>query len=175
MMADRLATTLKIDINTAATLWSLYHRTTPEIQIGWQWDVDTVKKTKQLFNAYGRRWIALQALSDEAMEPIVAFYPQSTIGDKVGRIIYLCHEDPEWPHGQARIALNIHDALIAINRTEVGQLVRRIMKNYAEEPIEIKGRDGVTRELIIPCDLKKSIADDLGKHRWSNMVKIKNE
>lgn len=173
MMADRLATTLKVDINTAANLWSIYHRTTPEIQQGWEWDVQTVKKTKQLFNAFGRRWIALQALTDEAMEPIVAFYPQSTIGDKVGKIIYQCHEDPEWPRDKARIALNVHDALIAINRPEVGPLVRKIMKKYAEQPIPIAGRDGVTRDLIIPCDLKRSVADDRGKHRWSNMVKVK--
>ena len=173
MMADRLATTLRVEFNQAAHLWALYHKTTPELQKGWEQDVKAVQTTKQLFNAYGRRWMLLQAFSDEATESVVAFYPQSTIGDKVSRAIYLCHDDLEWPTGKARICLNNHDALIAIHRPEVGETVRRIMKKHAEEPIKIVDVFGNSRELIIPADLKKSVEDELGKHRWANMVKVK--
>jgi uracil-DNA glycosylase family 4 len=173
MMADRLATTLNIEINRAAYLWAVYHKTTPELQKGWESDTKLVRENRFIKNAFGRRWILLQTLTDEALEPIVAFYPQSTIGDKVSRIIYQCHSDPEWPTGEARICLNIHDALIALHLAKHGPLVRRIMKKYAEEPIPIEGHDGVTRDLIIPCDLKKSVEDETGKHRWSNLVKVK--
>jgi hypothetical protein len=55
----------------------------------------------------------------------------------------------------------------------VGAEVRGIMKKYAEEPIVIKGFDGVTRELIIPCDLKMSMPDEYGVHRWSTLKKVK--
>jgi hypothetical protein len=115
----------------------------------------------------------LEKFSDEATEAIIAFYPQSTIGDKVTRIIKQCHSDPDWPTGEARIVLNIHDALIALNKIKHGPVVRAIMKKYAEEPLIIKGMDGQERELIIPCDLKVSMPDDQGIHRWSTLVKVK--
>jgi DNA polymerase I-like protein with 3'-5' exonuclease and polymerase domains len=172
MMPDRLATTLEVPYARAEYLWHLYHKTNPELQVGWQWDVDQVKSNRALYNAYGRRWILLERFGDEATESIVAFYPQSTIGDKVTRIIRLCHSDPEWPRDRAAIRLNIHDALIALNRVEDGPTVRRIMKKHAEEPLQILGIDGITRELIIPCDLKVSAADEKGIHRWSTLGKV---
>jgi hypothetical protein len=46
------------------------------------------------------------------------------------------------------------------------------MKKYAEEPLNIRGVDGVVRELIIPCDLKASVPDDHGVHRWSTLEKV---
>jgi hypothetical protein len=46
------------------------------------------------------------------------------------------------------------------------------MKKYAEEPLYIEGMDGVTRELIIPCDLKTSKPDEFGVHRWSTLEKV---
>jgi uracil-DNA glycosylase family 4 len=173
MMPDRLATTLQISFSQAEYLWHQYHKVNPELQQWWKWTVDKVAKDRTLFNAYGRRWMLLERMSDEATESIVAFYPQSTIGDKVTRIIRQCHSDPEWPVGEARIALNIHDALIALNTIRTGPIVRRIMKKYAEEPILIEGCDGQVRELIIPCDLKVSRPDDHGVHRWSTLEKIK--
>lgn len=173
MMPDRLASTMGIANAEAEYLWALYHKTNPELQAGWEFDVKTVQRDRKLTNAYGRRWMLLERFSDEATESIVAFYPQSTIGDKVTRIIRLCHSDPEWPRDTARICLNIHDALIALNRIEDGPTVRAIMKKYAEEPISILCVDGVTRELIIPCDLKASQPDDKGVHRWSTLAKVK--
>ena len=173
MMPDRLATTLEIPNHEAEYLWHLYHRTNPELQVGWKHDVDAVQRDRKLTNAFGRRWMLLERFSEEATESIVAFYPQSTIGDKVTRIIRQCHSDPAWPREEARICLNIHDALIALHKEGVGDNVRSIMKKYAEEPIPILGVDGMTRELIIPCDLKVSVPDDTGVHRWSTLTKVK--
>jgi uracil-DNA glycosylase family 4 len=173
MMPDRLATTLECGYGEAEYLWHLYHKINPELQEWWAETVNRVQKDRVLFNAYGRRWILLERFSEEATESIIAFFPQSTIGDKVTRIIKQCHSDTEWPRKQARVALNIHDALISLHTHDVGAEVRGIMKKYAEEPIVIKGFDGVTRELIIPCDLKMSMPDEYGVHRWSTLKKVK--
>jgi uracil-DNA glycosylase family 4 len=172
MMPDKLATVMEIPYNQADYLWHLYHKVNPELEKGWQWDVKTVQDTRQLFNAYGRRWMLMERFSDEATESIVAFYPQSTIGDKVSRIIRLCHNDPEWPRNEARICLNIHDALVSLHRSGHGPTVRAIMKRHALEPLYIKCIDGETRELTIPCDLKASLPDERGFHRWSTLAKV---
>jgi hypothetical protein len=106
-------------------------------------------------------------LTDEALESIVAFVPQSTAGDHIASVIPLCHSDPEWPV-DARIVLNIHDALIALNRPADGPLVRAIMKRHAERPIMINAEP-----LIIPCEFGVSHPDEHGIHRWSSIKKIK--
>lgn len=177
MGADRLAETLSTDtfsisLSRAEELWRIYHRINPELQDGWHATSDEVRRTRRLYNAYGRRWILLERFDDEALKSIVAFYPQSTVGDKVSRCIYLCEDDPEWPT-TARMALNIHDALIAIHKLEDGPTVRRIMKKHAEEPIDIIDIHGTKRQLIIPADLKASVPDDTGTHRWSTLEKVK--
>ena len=173
MGPDKLAETLGIPFYEAHELHMIYHRVNPELQKGWDATVKEVKEKRTLYNAYGRRWILLERFDDEALKSIVAFYPQSTIGDKVSRCIYLCESDPDWPKDKARMALNIHDALVSIHTPDVGEKVRQIMKKHAEEPLIIKGIDGVDRELIIPCDLKKSVPDEYGIHRWSDLEKVK--
>jgi len=177
MMPDELATQLShggetVSYSYAEYLWHQYHRINPEIQDWWKWTVEKVQKDRVLYNAFGRRWMLLEKFSDEATKSIVAFYPQSTIGDKVTRIIRQCHTDPDWPTREARIALNIHDALVALNRVGHGPTIRAIMRKYAEEPILIEGCDEQIRELIIPCDLKCSVPDEQGVHRWSTLTKI---
>jgi hypothetical protein len=82
-------------------------------------------------------------------------------------VIYLSERDPRWP-ADARIMMNIHDALIAINRTVDGPLVRRIMKEHMEAPIIIDGQP-----LIIPSEFKVSVPDSTGLHRWSTLSAIK--
>jgi hypothetical protein len=49
--------------------------------------------------------------------------------------------------------------LLLLLIASVGNVVRAIMKKYAEEPLLIEGMDGQIRELIIPCDLKVSKPD----------------
>jgi uracil-DNA glycosylase family 4 len=173
LMPDGLATQLQMRYGEAEYLWHLYHKVNPKIQDWWKWTIDQFKTNRQMYNAFGRRLILLQPWDDALALTYIAFYPQSTIGDKVTKIIKQCHNDPEWPRGEARIALNIHDALISLNSYHVGAEVRGIMKKYAEEPILIEGMDGEIRELIIPCDLKKSAPDDKGVHRWSTLEKVK--
>jgi hypothetical protein len=175
LMPDGLATQLEIDFVEAEYLWNLYFKVNPEV-LEWQrWTINEFKTKRQMFNAFGRRLNLLQAWDDKLALTYVAFYPQSTIGDKVVRVIRQCHNDPDWPTGQARIALNIHDALICLNKIGVGAVCRAIMRKYATEPILIEGCDGQVRELIIPADFKTSVPDERGVHRWSTLEKIKEE
>jgi uracil-DNA glycosylase family 4 len=174
MGPDKLAETLGIPFGEAIDLWNIYHNVNPELKKGWDATVKKVESDRQLFNAYGRRWRLLERFDEEATKSVVAFYPQSTIGDKVSRCIYQCEDDPDWPVEHARMALNIHDALISLNKIEVGDTVRRIMKKYAEEPLSIVSvHTGKHRELIIPCDIKTSVPDADGIRRWSTLEKVK--
>lgn len=176
MLPDRLATTLEISYGQAEYLWHLYHKVNPELQKGWQFDVDLVRREGKIFNAYGRRWMLMERFSDEATESIVAYYPQSSNGDHVTTVIRKCHSDKRWPRKYAAIRLNVHDMLMALHKDEaqIGADVRGIMKEHAETAIPILGIDGVTRELVVPCDLKASMPDEDGKHRWSGLVKTKD-
>lgn len=179
----KLAETAGLTMKDAEWAYNVYHRTTPELRTWWNALEKEVISTKMLFNAYGRRLIILERITDEALESIVAFKPQSTIGDKVSRCIYLCEDDGEWPM-HARVCLNIHDALIAVCRIEDAHTCARIMKKHAEEPLYIHGE-----ELIIPADLKMStptaweideethkiayFGREDGQHRWAGMKKVK--
>ena len=119
-----------------------------------------------LFTPLGRRLIWLERLTEESFDSVIAFIPQSTIGDKVSSVIYQCHEDKDWPK-DARMLLNIHDALIAIHKPSERILVQRLMKKHAEAPIMIRGNP-----VSILTDLKQSVPDEGGIHRWSTLVEI---
>lgn len=167
MGPDRLATTTGLPISEAQKAYAIYHRTTPQIMQWWADTADEVRNNRTLHNAFGRRWILLERYDDSALDSIVAFYPQSTAGDHVAGVIYKAHEDPDWPT-EASCAINVHDALIAVNRIEDGPKVRSILKKYAETPIMINGR-----KMIVPADFGKSEPDEHGVHRWSTIKKIK--
>lgn len=169
MQADRLAQTTGLSISEAHRAFNAYHRATPELRQWWGRLEREVRETKTLYNAYGRRLIILERLTPEAMESIVAFKPQSTLGDHIVKVMYQCESDEAWPH-DARMLLNVHDALIAIAPLGKIRKCLSIMKRYAEQPIIINGE-----ELIIPADCKESFADETGLHRWSNLKKVKKE
>lgn len=166
MMPDRLSSTTGLPLTVATDAYKRYHRQTPELQRWWTALEEEITRTKTLFNAFGRRFILLERLTPEALEAIVAFKPQSTLGDLVTHVIGQCHEDPRWPL-HARIMLNIHDALICIAPIAKLKTCLAIMKEYAEKPIIINGR-----ELIIPADTKMSYADEKGIHRWSQLKAV---
>lgn len=169
MGPDRLATVTGLSMSEATNAYRKYHGITPELQRWWASLEEEVRKTKTLFNAYGRRFILLERVSPEALESIVAFKPQSTVGDKVVRVIYQCHEDPRWPL-HARMALNIHDALICLAPKHKLQTCLAIAKKYAEEPIMINGMP-----LIIPADTKVSYENERGYHSWGSLKSIQIE
>lgn len=166
MGPDRLATTTGLSLVEADQAYRIYHRETPELRIWWD---DLEKELRQngcLYNPYGRRYKPLEKLSPEALESIVAFKPQSTIGDKVCRVICLSEDHPKWPR-RCRIALNVHDALVCLGPLADLKMALSIMKMYAEEPLYIHGR-----ELIIPAETKLSYPDEKGIHRWSQLKTV---
>ena len=167
MGPDRLAIEAGLALSEAAAAYSVYHRATPELQLWWDSVVAEVRQSRCLYNAFGRRLIVLERITDESLESIIAFKPQSTNGDHVARVIYQCHSDHEWPQ-DACIVLNIHDALIALHRLHDGECVRKIMKRHAETPILINGES-----LIVPAEMAMSHPDENGIHRWSTIRKIK--
>lgn len=158
MHIARLAETTGMSYPQAASNYYTYHRTTPELQIGWQRVESTIRKKRMLFNSYGRRFITLERLENsDIMDSIIAFRPQSTIGDKTQRVWYQCHEDDKWDMNKARIALNVHDALYGIATPEYAMTALSIMKKYAEEPIMVKSIvTNEVRPMIIPADMKIS-------------------
>lgn len=166
MQPPKLAEVCKIPLHQAIEAFNSYHRAFPEIQKAWQDTIKEVRETRQLTSPFGRRMIWLERLDDHSFDSVVAFKPQSTIGDKVSSIVYLCHDDPDWP-SNARMLLNIHDALIAIHRPEDREVVQQVMKRHAEAPIMIHGEP-----VIIYTDFKESVADEKGIHRWSTLKGI---
>ena len=189
MQAQKLADVCGIAFNQALEAYNSYHRAFPEIREAWQEIVETVKRTKELWTPFGRRNIWLEPLyTEEQLESVVAFVPQSTIGDKIASVIYKCHEDPDWPKSkrtgvseasvkpvfphtaglEAVMKLNIHDALIAMHLPQHREQVYAVMKKHMEEPIYIKGEP-----VVIPADFKRSLPDEKGIHRWSTIAKIK--
>jgi DNA polymerase-1 len=166
MQAPKLAEVCSIPTQQGFEAYASYHRAFPEIQQGWESTIKTVREERMLFTPLGRRLIWLEQLTEESFDSVIAFVPQSTIGDKVSSVIYLCHDDPEWP-ADARILLNIHDALIAIHRPTDAKTVQRLMKKHAEAPIMIRGIP-----VTIGTDIKQSVAGEDGVHRWSTLVEV---
>jgi len=163
MQAQRLGEECGVPFTQAQEAYSAYHRAFPEIQQAWADTVSAATTDRMLFTPLGRRLIFLERIAEDSLDSIIAFVPQSTIGDKVSSVIYLCYEDPQWP-STAAIILNIHDALIAIHLPEDREIVKQIMKKYAEQPIIIRGT-----EVVIPTEFKHSVPDEKGIHRWSTL------
>lgn len=175
MKPDRLSSTTGIPMNMAVQAYHAYHNAYPEIRKWWKsLEMELFEKDekgnqkKELWSPFGRRLKMLGRIdNDDALESIVAFKPQSTIGDKVASCIYLIHEDPEFPREHARVILNIHDALIVLNKIGYGEQVRKVMKRHAEAALTINGH-----EVIIPAEMKVSQPDEHGVHRWSTLKDI---
>jgi DNA polymerase I-like protein with 3'-5' exonuclease and polymerase domains len=170
MAADRLATTTGLPVHEAQAAWEIYHRTSPEVRRWWGRLESEARRDRMLFNSYGRRLFIQGRLDDEkTLESIVAFRPQSTVGDKVSRVIYLCEDDDQWPH-DARMLKNIHDAVTALCRIDDAKRCLSIIKRHMEEPILVRGD---LPPLIIPADLGMAEPDEQGIRRWSTIKKIK--
>ena len=166
MQAPKLAEVCGIPVQQGFEAYASYHRAFPEIQQGWASTIKTVREERMLFTPLGRRLIWLERLTEESFDSVIAFVPQSTIGDKVSEVLYQCHEDPEWPD-EARMLLNVHDALIAIHRPWDKKKIQRIMKRHAESPIMIRGMP-----ISIGTDIKESKPGEDGIHRWSTLQEV---
>jgi len=167
MEAGTLATSAGMTLFEAQQNYEIYHETTPELRIWWNSVIEEVKRNKNLFNAYGRRWTLMQKPSRDALDAVIAFKPQSSIGDHVQRTWYKSEDDTNWPL-HAEIVRNVHDANYALCKINDRYKVARIMKQHAEFPMIVQGE-----ELIIPADIKISEAGEDGIHRFSTLKDIK--
>ena len=174
MSPVRFAESTGVKLSMANTVFNAYHKETPELRRWWTRLETEVRQSKAklgygvLYNSLGRRLCILEALTDETLKSIVAFRPQSTIGDWLQRVWYLCHEDKRWPIEQARILINVHDCLIALCKHEVMLDVAGLLVEHAQMPIDVNGRP-----MIIPADCKVSMVDEQGTHRWSHLKGLK--
>ena len=81
MAPDRLATVTGLSAVEAEQAYRLYHMATPEITVWWDDLVALVRRDRSITTALGRRWMLLEHWSDDALDSIVAFEPQSLNGD----------------------------------------------------------------------------------------------
>ncbi len=180
----RLAEVTQLPYHEAARAFTIYHKVTPELEPWWEQAEKDFRERREVFNALGRRLKVIQRIDDDVLASIVAFYPQSTLGDKVVQVWYQSEEDDEWPE-DARICLNVHDALICQASSKTIMTALRIMKRYAEQPIMIQDAWHKPPEpLIIPADTKisyptvydvktgKFVESKKGKHRWSHLKSV---
>ena len=169
MGPDRLAQVTGLSSNDALHAYELYHRLTPELKRWWAKTIEEYTGTKMLFSPLGRRMLLMERIDARAMDSVVAFRPQSTVGDHVVSIIDKAQSDPEWPQ-DAWVDLNIHDALMGQASPETARKALQVAAKYVEAPIIINGRP-----LIIPAECGISVPDDLGVHRFSSIKKLKRE
>jgi len=177
MQPDKLATVTGLSIIEAEQAYRLYHMVSPEITVWWDDLIQLVRRDRQITTCLGRRWLLLERWDESALDSIVAFEPQSINGDWTSSVIYKCHADKEWPP-TARVVINIHDALVALNKHEDGEAVRSIMQRHAEQPIWINSVQNRLRgidkpePMIVPAELGVSLPDVNGVHRWSTIEKL---
>jgi uracil-DNA glycosylase family 4 len=189
----KLSQVTQLPYHEAARAFVLYHNITPELRHWWKAEEDFFRKERAIYNPFGRRLKIIQRINDDVLDSIVAFYPQSTIGDKIVQVWYQCAEDDAWPTGKARIAIDVHDNLVAVATPSVAKTCLKIMKKYAESPIYIQDvyKRRKPEPLSIPCELKMSyptswsdkakrdkktnewlpgfVPHKNGLHRWSDM------
>ncbi len=184
MNFPRLAEVTELNIVQAKDAYDRYHQATPELRKWWDALIAEAKSKRVLFNAFGRRLVIPGRLDDDSqLESIVAFKPQSSIGDKVCKVIYEAQEDDRWVKN-ALIWVNVHDSVTAFVPSSRALSMLRVLKEYAEKPIYVRGE-----QLIIPADCKISVPsswdesankgkgawvkDPAGLHRWNFMEKVK--
>lgn len=171
----RLAETAMLNAYEAKRSYILYHNETPEVKKWWAELEHQAKKERELWTPLGRRLKILQRLNDEeVLESIVAFSPQSTVGDHVKRCWRLSHEDDEWDSRYMQIRMNQHDGLLGIATPAKAKTALKIMKKHMEVPIMIQDVYRTSVEpCIIPGECKISKPGKDGVHRWSTLEKVK--
>ncbi len=178
----RLSEVTGLPYHEANRAFVLYHGITPELREWWEAEEKQFRKNREVFNALGRRHKVIQRLDADALNSIVAFYPQSTIGDKITQVWYQAEEDDKWPM-DARVAIDVHDNLVAIASPKTIKTAMAILCRYAETAINVRNVfTGAVEPLVIPAEAKVSypvrltekgyVKDPKGVHRWSHLEKL---
>jgi DNA polymerase I-like protein with 3'-5' exonuclease and polymerase domains len=185
----KLSEVTGLSYNEANRNFIIYHSTTPELEKWWAVEEKNFRQNREVYNALGRRFKVIQRIDDDVLKSIVAFYPQSTIGDKVTQVWYQSESDSDWPD-DARIVIDVHDCLVCMASPKTIKTALAIMVKWAQTPIPIKNVfTNRIEQLIIPAEAKMSYPVSLklqdngkweyvedqenGVHRWSNLRKVK--
>lgn len=194
----RLSQVTGLPYHEAERAYFLYHKATPQLRAWWREEERRFRQTRLIYNGLGRRFKVLQAINDDVLESIIAFYAQSTIGDKVVETWYKSEEDDEWPKAEARIAIDVHDNLVCISSPRKIKTCLSILKKHAESEIWIQDvyHKRPPEPLSIPAEVKMSypsvwveakdkrkkdkkgnwisgfVEDPKGLHRWSELKKV---
>ena len=173
MGPDKLAAVCGIPMHQAIQAYASYHAAFPEIRAAWKEIIAKCKRDKELWTPLGRRLLIMGRLDSEAaFESVVAFVPQSTIGDKTKQVMRQSLHDKYWPKTnkggdvvyEAMCQINTHDGVTTMCKPQHVKIVQSIMKKYAESPIIIK-----QEPVVIPAAFKVSTPDK-GIHRWSSVL-----
>jgi uracil-DNA glycosylase family 4 len=195
MQEFRLSEVTGLPFHEARNAFQVYHRITPQLKQWWKEEERQFRATREIYNALGRRLKVVQRIDDDVLESIIAFYAQSTIGDKITQTWYMCEDDDDWPVvEQARIAIDVHDNLVALATPKVAKTCLRIMKKHAESALWLQDvwKRRPPEPLVIDAELKMSyptlwdakaknkdgsrgafVEDKKGLHRWSEMKDVK--
>lgn len=193
MMMWRLAIVTGLPYHEAVSSFHLYHKATPELRKWWEEETRQFKEHREVYNALGRRFRAVQRIDEDVLESLIAFYPQSSIGDKITQVWYQAEEDDDWPDPhQARVCIDVHDNLVGVCTPKVAKTAMKVLKKHAESPLWIQDvyKKRKAEPLSIPAELKMSyptvwsekarkdkngkwqagfVEDPKGLHRWSEM------
>lgn len=127
-----------------------------------QWDA--VRRTRTLVNFFGRRRIFLGPTKGDLAEATkgeaIAFVPQSTVPDMLGRAILSICSDSRLTDRGVTLLLQGHDALMVQGNEATVHEWAPIVKEHMTIPLTIRGRT-----CIVPVDMK------VGR-RWSKMSKL---
>ena len=145
-----------------------YEDSYPEVKRDWYNDIKrTIKLTKKLVSPLGwtRHFFADPTGSKPALNAAVAHGPQNLSVTVINRVFYDIWHSTVYGDLRDRVRLKaqIHDSIFfAYRGAETPEIVRKRMEN----PIEVKGVDGVTRTMLIPPDM--STGDGFTKY-WAEL------
>lgn len=167
------------------SLLDRYAATYPRVKGAWYDSITKqIKLTGRLVSPVGRTRVFFGKpwLNKRDLNVAVAHGPQSLNVDLIneefyclwGCQIYGSGRRKDWKSGDyvsvdldlrglVRIKAQIHDSLLFQYRKERGWIPEAVATQIMNTRIDIKGDDGVTREMYIPCDISA------GKERWSQL------
>lgn len=123
-----LANRLDCSVNEAKQLLRLYHAGCPQLQL-WHGRIqDELKRTRTLYNLFGRKHYFLERWSDTLFRSAYSYIPQSTVGDLMNKALvnlYTLHGS------EIDIVLQLHDAIYCLvpsnNISHYATLIKQAM------------------------------------------------
>lgn len=144
-----LANRLGIKLSTAKTLMDLYHKANPHLRMWYNTIQEELKKTRTLYNLFGRKHRFLDRWGDSLFRSAYSFVPQGTVGDLLNTAIKKVYDlHTELPF-EMIILLQLHDAMYTMVKEENVMEAVRFMRKCMMIPLHYN-----QEEFIIDCDFK---------------------